>query len=353
MNDEDKQKALDLYSTVFDEVSSENEILQLLGSPTRQAVNLARAYNANERKQQMAAGYLAEEPEFVQVIEEIRKKADELGLSVTHVDANQMSMFEGPDAAAEFLEQTEQPDAEQTTADVDLPELPVNESLFPDEDLHSDLQPPAPEIPMAAAQQPVAETWTQAPAYSADANDKEVEAFLKDFHIPDDQAAAGNTKNAHNRQSGSDMKTPTDDLYAPRAKAPAERPAAKDVPDVSMYLKGQKARTKPRIMLLILFILIAVPVTLACICLLLIPTLLSLSLSGAGIICGVWGLMAAFTSFFVFADILVVFGLSLVILALGLLFLWIFFWLLFGVIPDLIRGVCGLARRWCYKEVAA
>ena len=348
MNDEDKQKALDLYSSIFDEASSENEILQLLGSPTLQAVNLARAYNANERKQQMAAGYLAEEPDFVQVIEDIRRKADEMGLSVTHVDVNQMSMFEAPDAAAAFLEMTQEPEKVETTADEALPELPVNESLFPDEDLHSDLQPPAPEIPMVAA-----DTWTQVPAYSPDGSDREVEAFLKDFRIPDDQAAAGNIKNAQKRQSGSDVNTPADDLYASRVKAPAERPAARDLSDISLFMKGQKARKKPRVALLILFILIAVPVTLACICLLLVPTLLSLSLSGAGILCGVWGLIAAFTSFFVFADILVVFGLSLVVLALGLLFLWIFFWLLFGVIPDLIRGVCGLARRWCYKEVAA
>lgn len=353
MNDEDKQRALDLYSSIFDEASSENEILQLLGSPTLQAVNLARAYNANERKQQMAAGYLAEEPDFIQVIEDIRRKADEMGLSVTHVDANQMSMFDVPDAAAAFFEMTQEPEQVETTADEALPELPVNESLFPDEDLHSDLQPAAPEIPMAAVQPPVADTWTQAPDYSSDGSDREVEAFLKDFHIPDDQAAAGNTKNAQKRQSGSDMNTPADDLYAPRVKAPAERPATRDFSDLSLFMKSQKARKKPRVALLILFILIAVPVTLACICLLLLPTLLSLSISGAGIICGVWGLIAAFTRFFVFADILVVFGLSLVILALGLLFLWIFFWLLFGVIPDLIRGVCGLARRWCYKEVAA
>ena len=66
---------------------------------------------------------------------------------------------------------------------------------------------------------------------------------------------------------------------------------------------------------------------------------------------GVSGLITAFTSFSVFADILLVFGCTLIVLALAVLFLWIFIWLIFGVIPGLIRGVCALARRWCYKEV--
>lgn len=353
MNDEDKQETLNLYSAVFDECGNENELLQLLGSPTRQAVNLYRAYDANERRQQMAAGYLAEEPEFVRVIEDIRKKADSLGISTTHVDVDQMTIFDQLDAAAEVLNMTMDPGKEETTTDEPLPELPVNDSLFPDEDLHNDLQPPAPEIPMAAAQQPAAESWKQAPDNVSDEINGEVEAFLKDFRIPDEQTTAGRTKDAFTKQSGSDMNSLKDNRQASSEKTPLERPAKRDVSDLPFFSQAQKARKKPRVVLLILFLLVAVPVTLACVCLLLIPTLLSLSLSGAGIICGVWGLMAAFTRFFVFADILVVFGLSLVILALGLLFLWVFFWLLFGVIPDLIRGVCGLARRWCYKEVAA
>ena len=113
------------------------------------------------------------------------------------------------------------------------------------------------------------------------------------------------------------------------------------------------ARTvrKPRVFLLILFILIAVPVTLACTLILLVPAAASLGVAAAAIFTGVSALIAAFGSFSVFADILLVIGIALVVLAVGLLFVWIFIWLLGGAIPGLVRGVIALGRKWCYKEV--
>ena len=51
------------------------------------------------------------------------------------------------------------------------------------------------------------------------------------------------------------------------------------------------------------------------------------------------------------ADILLVLGCALVVLALGLLLAWTFIWFIGGAIPGLIRGVSALRRKWCYKEV--
>ena len=67
---------------------------------------------------------------------------------------------------------------------------------------------------------------------------------------------------------------------------------------------------------------------------------------------GISGLIAAF-GFTVFADILVVFGLSLASTAIGLLLAWTFIWLLIGAIPGFIRRVLALGRKLCYKEVSA
>ena len=63
-------------------------------------------------------------------------------------------------------------------------------------------------------------------------------------------------------------------------------------------------------------------------------------------------LIAAFGSGFgVLADILVMIGLAVIILALGLLFLWLFIWFIGGPIVGLVRGVMALGGKWCYKEV--
>ena len=110
---------------------------------------------------------------------------------------------------------------------------------------------------------------------------------------------------------------------------------------------------KPKVFLLILYIIIAAPVTLLTILLLLLPTALFLALAVAAIGTGAAALFSAFSGFAVFADIMVVLGAALVILALGLLFLWIFIWFIGGAIAGLVRDVIRLGGEWCYKEVPA
>ena len=41
-----------------------------------------------------------------------------------------------------------------------------------------------------------------------------------------------------------------------------------------------------------------------------------------------------------------------VLLALALLFLWLFVWFIGGAIVGLIHGLCVIGGKWCYKEVA-
>ena len=77
------------------------------------------------------------------------------------------------------------------------------------------------------------------------------------------------------------------------------------------------------------------------------------SLAGGAIVVGCLALTSAFGAFSIFADVMVVLGCALVVLALGLLFLWMFIWLIGGAIAGLINGVIKLAGKWCYKEVPA
>ena len=130
------------------------------------------------------------------------------------------------------------------------------------------------------------------------------------------------------------------------AAPPAQKARAEDLPDLPT-----RTERKPRVFLLILYILFAIPIALLGIGILLLPTLLCLALAAAALSLGVSGLLAAFGSFSVFADILLVLGCALVALALGLLLAWTFVWFIGGAIPALIRGIFALGRKWCYKEV--
>ena len=88
--------------------------------------------------------------------------------------------------------------------------------------------------------------------------------------------------------------------------------------------------------------------------LLIVPTLLFLVLSGLIITGGVMAVTSAFGSgIAVFADIMVIIGMAFILLALGLLALWIAVWLVGGAMVGLVRGLIHLGGKWCYKEVEA
>ncbi len=357
MYEEDRVRALDLYSKIFDEVGNDNAALQLLVSPTRQAVNLARAYDGRDRSMH---GYGEDVPAYIEVIEDLRRQASSIAPVMPKVDDDQISLFEQPDVAEtvfDNIDYVSPPLPEEGKPVVDLPD---HYPYFPDEDKSAEPIPPA--YPPVT---PAAEEQKQDPDEFSDA----VEAFLKDHTLHEERAESEPPFPAHLVGTPKeplpareplappivDKRDEDQPVVAPRQDAaPNPRPAQKDQRDVKLLLNDLPPLTvrKPNIPLLILFILIAAPVTLACIGVLLVPTLLLLGLAVAALYMGFSGIIAAFTSFSVFADMLLVFGLSLSLTAIGLLLFWLFLWMLIGAIPALVRGVCRLAEKLCYKEVA-
>ena len=103
--------------------------------------------------------------------------------------------------------------------------------------------------------------------------------------------------------------------------------------------------------LAVLYALIAVPVTVLLACVILIPTFASLGVSAVCLYAGFKVTLAAFAGFSMFSDIMVVLGSGVIILALGLLFLWLFIWFIGSVIAGLINAVIQLGGKWCSKEV--
>lgn len=381
MYEEDRVRALAMYNSMFDETDDETGLLQLLVSPTRQAVNLARSYDARERKlqahaQAREAGETAEEePSFVQVIERIRDQAAALGAKAPAVSDDQFSLFEDADLDTSVFDDV----AAQLDGATDEPEpftLPVEHepARFPDEDAAP--APTAAETTAGSESAP-----EEKPAEASNPQDAAVDAFLADFSIagselaqnaepavfeeahrlPDEDAApapapvlpeepeAAPAEEAVFQAPAAQAKEEVSAQFAAPAAPAAQKPAADKLPD----LPDLPARTvrKPRVFLLLVFLLFAIPITLLGIALLLLPALLSLAAGAAAIGLGTSGLVAAFGSFSVFADILLVLGCALVALALGLLLAWTFIWFIGGAIPALVRGVAALSRKWCYKEV--
>ncbi len=309
MYEEDRQTALAMYERMFDETADEQGLMQLLVSPTRQAVVLARSYDAKERKLQIESRSMDENytpdpedvPSFVFIIDKTAQQAAELSAKALPVDEDQMSIFEEVPA-----EEAEEIAAEEVESEAETEE---SEEV-------SDVEETA----------------------------KALDAFLADFSV----------------ENGELVATKAEESEETAVEEIAEEVPAAEEPEVSEEAAAEEAveeapvkyRTKTNIFLLILYIFLALPATVAGVALLLVPTVLFLALAACFASVGVSLIGTCLGSFAVIADMLVVFGAGLILIALGLLFVWLFIWFLGGAIFSFIRGICRLGRKTCCKEVA-
>ncbi len=287
MYEEDRQTALSMYDKMFDDTADEQGLIQFLVSPTRQAVVIARAYNARARKLEVEsqsregaeAARSGELPEFVLAIDRLYQQVIPVRSAAPNAPDNQFSFFEN---------------AAHPVEDGMDEVFPVYENRG--ERVASERLP------------------------AEDGAEDAVGAFLEEFSIPEEE------------------------LEAEEAETYEE--------DYGGYEEEEPVR-KLRLPLLILYLLLGVPVTLLGVAVLLVPTLLFLVLTAAAVSAGSALLVAAFGGFKILADFLLLFGAAVMLLALGLLFLWVFIWFICGAIVGLVTGVIALGRRWCYREVAA
>lgn len=352
MYEEDRQTALAMYNQLFDEVDDEQGLLQLLVSPTRQAVVIARSYNAKERKLQVHAQSREESetadygtaPEFIGVIDGILEEAlSRQAPKTAEVSADQFSMFED-----DFFAPTpEAPSAEAEEEAEVQPEATAAEAAA---------EAPAETSPAEAAETEAEAAEAEAPAPAAPVD--EVDAFIADFSIPADQQefapeAGEQTAPAEAAEPAAEAAEAAESAEGDSAPIEIEEEDVEEYDD-GYYDEDYEPVRKPRVFLLILYILLAVPVGLLGILLLIVPTLLFLVLAGLIIAGGVMAVTSAFGSgIAVFADIMVIIGMAFILLALGLLALWIAVWLVGGAMVGLVRGLIHLGGKWCYKEVEA
>lgn len=315
MYEEDRQEALAAYSRMFEEAKDEQKLLQILVSPTRQAVIVARAYDAKERKLQVQAQVRedrsgwetdGEEPAYLKAIDKVREEAVEKDALRAAVSEDQISFF---------AEVESEPAAPQVTPE-ETPEAESEEIVVSAEE----------------TSEPEAEEGRGSPESS------EISA------APD----------AEETQAGEE--TPQEEeLFRtepePETEGNEEEPAAPAV--LQDYIQDYaEPRKEAMVGWLTLFMLFAIPIGLAACVAMLVCALVSLALAAAVAVTGVFALRSLFLGFAVFADMLLVGGAAIALLALALLFLWTAIWFLAGAIPGIIRGLAELGRNWCYKEVA-
>lgn len=304
MYDEDRNTAIQMYEEMFDSCSDPADLIKFLASPTRQAVLIARKYNAKERDLAVRsksgdgeADIDAEEnPSFVEEIENIMQKAADSGILYSFGNAF------SSDETAEDSETRETADEVNEGSVSESPADEAGTAAEPKDDADTAAEPvdelPPEEVPHEEPSEvPAAET-----------------APVEDTSPAEESAYDTYVKAARSARSSSDQK----------------------------QLSGEI-----NVFLLILYIIAAVPFTAAAIIIILIPAVLFLAISAVLTVIGIQVISTAFGGFAVFADIMVVLGAALVIIALGILALWIFIWFIGGAIVGVINYAIRLGGKIC------
>ncbi len=367
MYEEDRQRAMGLYSRMFEEAGDEQALIQALISPTRQAVVVARAYNSNLGRLSLNAETKAAPedrdengvPDYVQAIEKVREQAwAAIGVPAAAEEAEEApaETEEAEEAPAEVEEAEEAPaeaeEAEEAPAEAEEAEEAPAEAEEVEE---------APAEAEEAEEAPAeAEEAEEAPAETEEAEEapaetEEVEEAPAETEEAEEAPAAAEEAEEAPAAAEPDKSAHEGIEFFTLPEEGKETPQSDTLLDENTFNIDSDALRKPRRkakpFALILYILLAIPLTICAIAVLLVPAILFLALSVAAIICGVVLVSTAFKGFPVFADIMVVLGVSLVLFALGLLFLWTSIWFIGGAIVGVVHGVAVLCEKWCYKEV--
>ncbi len=410
MYEEDKANALAMYEKMFDDVPDEAALLRSLVSPTRQAVVLARSYQAEERRSVLDNGGSdsSEPPQFVTVIQEVFDDAmdsqpEEVKKEPPVLD-DQISLFGSDEADALLIS--------VLASSVEAPSEPA--VSLPEDVLSFDAVS-AVELPRELPSEPA-----EPSSDSDDSDDFDVEAFLKDFElkgnifaVPSDEpeilpaavpAVAVPSAEPDLPISAAEpepavsvipivpvikpepepepipepvIPEPAVSAVIPEPAVPADVPKQPDLPPIQYAMDGyapnershsslsgddipdelfETSEKKPTVKLkggaLALFLLIAIPLTALAVIVILALAAAALAVSAGFFFIGGSSVIAAFGGFQVFADVLIMIGAGVILLAVGLLFLWLFIWLLGGLTRILVGGIIDLAVKLCSKKGA-
>lgn len=314
MYEDDRQSALSAYADMFDEAADEQALIQALNSPLRQAVEVARAYNAGTPSlgSPSRANEGVDDEAFLDAIEAIRVQALSLQPSAHPIEA--------------------EPEAEVAVNDDQI-------SLFDE----SQTQPEEAAAPETA--------YLDAEPFA--------DAFL------DEAPAESRSDEAVAAPEAADEPAPEQSLYADEEEVEEEDDEDEgdeedDEEDVSVFddeenerLPVQKTVRKARVLLLIPYVILAIPITLALLLLLLVPALASLAVAAACLATAVIAVLSSLGAFPKIASLLVAIGAAVIVFALGILFFMLSIWFFVGAMGGVVRGVIALGGKWCYKEVEA
>ena len=381
---EDRSEIIKQYNDMLDNAEDEDAMLESFGSPTKLAVTISRSYQRNEMKLSTKAdskdGTSTETIKVKPVIPEAQPEtptkampemsAEEPGdayIDVIEEIRREMAAEEGIEYKPIFFKEEPKPVVEEPAEEQPVEEEEAEEEAA-EEEAPAEAEAPVEEPAEAEETEEPAEEAEEAPAEeNAEAEEEtpaETEEAAEEAEEPSEETPAEEAEEPAEAEETEEKSEETEEEDAPaeEEEAPAEEklevqelvlPDANAIFDELDAIKTPETVTekKTRVFLLILYLLISIPVGIAAAAVMLALELVILAVSIVVIKAGFELLRFTFSGMTVFADVIVCLGVTLGVLAIGLLLLWLAVWLIIVSIPALVRGLVALGKKLCVKEV--
>lgn len=378
---EDRSEIIKQYNDMLDNAEDEEAMLKSFGSPTKLAVTISRSYQRDEMKLSTKAdskdGTSTETIKVKPVIPEAKpenptkampampaEEPDDAYIDVIEEIRREMAAEEGIEYKPIFFKEEPKPEVEEEA--IEEAEAPAEEAEETEEP--SEEEAPAEETEAEEAEE-TAEEAEAAPVEEESAEAEEAEAEEKSEEPSEAEEAEEKPEEAEESEEPSDEEAPAEEAEeaseeaeaAPEEEAEEEKLEVRELelPDANAIfdeLDAMKApevvtEKKTKVFALILYLLISIPVGIAAALVMLALELAILGVSFIVLKAGFEILHFTFSGMTVFADVFVCLGVTLGVLAVGLLLLWLAVWLLIVSIPALVRGLVALGKKLCVKEV--
>ena len=356
LNEEEREKVLEKFESIFDRSANEDEMLASMDSPLKLTVEMSRAYTKGGLEEvlgmcdDLVSGQWIPDDLSETIREQVFNAIDEQTFSSIAIVTG------GPEAPATenpleddglvaiFEQDMEQEkgsdDGEETSEEYSLEsETPAEEP----EEAAADEEEDQEETPEDTADQP-----EEVPAEEpSEESSEEPEAVAED--VPEEAGEIEEVVEVEEIETPEEA--PSELAEEVRKDAEIIREELEDL-EPEDYPMTEETYYKARWWALIPYAIVAIPLGLIGVVICAAVTLAILAVAAALVAACVLGASLALQNGMdVLADIILVAGAALIAAGLALLVIWLAVWFASNTIGGIVGGLYRLGRKWCYKEV--
>lgn len=364
LNEEEREKVLEKFESIFDRSTNEDEMLASMDSPLKLTVEMSRAYTKGGLEEvlgmcdDLVSGQWIPDDLSETIREQVFNAIDEQAFSSIDIVTGdpEAPTAENPledDGLVAIFEQDMEEkegsnDGEETSEEYSLePETSVEEPET--ETAEEPAEEEIPEEPSEKAEDQPEEVSTEDSSEET-SEEPSVEPETVSEEVPKEVGEIEEIVEIEETETPAEV--PSELAEEVRKDADIIREELEDLEPEDDYTMPEETRYKARWWALIPYAIIAIPLGLIGVVICAAFTLAILAVAAALVAACVLGASLALQNGMdVLADIILVAGAALIAAGLALLVIWLAVWFASNTIGGIVGGLCRLGRKWCYKEV--